>query len=104
MYAPHLVHAEALVDLPPVQVALALLARPLAVAAPPAQVSLLRRRHAPVVLPRVANVHEARVLAALAEPMAVRVVYAGGEDAARGGRCSSNQWCGTIQSCFWTGG
>ena len=37
----NLAHAEALFDLPPVLVALALLARPLAVAAPPAQVSLL---------------------------------------------------------------
>ena len=52
----HLVHAEALVDLPPVLVALALLARLPAVAAPAAQVALLPSRHAAVVLPRVANV------------------------------------------------
>ena len=52
----YLVHAEPLVDLPPVLVALARLAALAAVALLAAQLALLRRRHAAVVLPRVADV------------------------------------------------
>jgi len=86
----HLVHAEPLVDLPPVLMALARLAAlGAAVALLAAQVPLLRGGYAAVVLPRVANVQEARVFAALSELLAVGVVYAAGEDAARGERVAA---------------
>merc|ERR1719264_490722 len=60
-----------------------------AVALLAAQVPLLRGGYAAVVLPRVANVQEARVFAALAELLAVGVVDAAGEDAARGQRVAA---------------